>query len=57
MTVSECLDDFDAKLENNEVQNMQFKVCFTRDDQEDIMSYNKIVDFMTRETNEKNGEC
>ena len=26
MTVGECLDDFDAKLENNEVQKMRFKV-------------------------------
>ena len=56
MTVGECLDDFDAKLENNEVRKMRFKVRFTRDDQEDIMSYNEIVDFMTRETNEENGE-
>ena len=26
MTVGECLDDFDAKLENSEVQKMKFKV-------------------------------
>ena len=55
MTVGER-DDFDTKLENNEVQKIRFKIRFTRDDQEDIMSYNKIVDFMTRETNEENGE-
>ena len=35
---------------------MQFKVRFTCDDQEDIMTYNEIVDFMTRDTNEENGE-
>ena len=56
MTVGECLDDFDTKLKNNEVRNMRFKVRFTRDDQEGIMSYNNIVDFMTRKTNKENGE-
>ena len=55
MTVGECLDDFDTRLEKNEVRKMRFKVRFTRDDQEDIMTYNEIVDFMTRDTNEENG--
>ena len=56
MTVGECLDDFDTKLENNNVWNIQFKVQFIHNDQEDIMSYNKIVNFIKRETNEENGE-
>ena len=50
MTVGECLDDFDTRLENNEVRKMRFKVRFTRDDQEELMTYNEIVDFMTRDT-------
>ena len=56
MTVGECLDDFDTRLEKNEVRKMRFKVQFTRDDQEDIMTYNEIVDFMTRDTNKENGK-
>ena len=56
MTVCECVDNFNMKLENNKVQKIRLKVRFTRDDQEDIMSYNEIVDFMTRETNKINGE-
>ena len=56
MTVGECLDDFNTKLENNNVWNMQFKVWFTQDDQENIMNYNEIVHFMTRETNKENRE-
>ena len=31
-------------------------VRFTQNDQEDIMSYNEIVNFVTRETNEQNEE-
>ena len=56
MTIGECLNDFDNKLENNEVQKIQFKVRFTKDVQDDIMSYNEIVDFITREINEENGK-
>ena len=54
MTVAKCLDDFDTKLDNNDVHNMQFQVRFIKDDQEDIMSYDKIVYFMTRETSKEN---
>ena len=35
---------------------MRFKVRFTHDNQEDIMTYNEIVDFVTRDTNKENGE-
>ena len=51
LTVGDCLDDFDTRLKNNEVRKMRFKVRFTCDDQEDIMTYNEILDFMTRDTN------
>lgn len=47
---------FDTKLEDNDGFNMQFMVRFTQNDQEDIMSYNEIVNFVTRETNEQNEE-
>lgn len=56
MTVGECPDDFDTKLDNNDVCNMQFKVRFTKDDEEDIRNYDEIVNIMTWKTNEENGK-
>ena len=35
---------------------MRYKVKCTKDDREDIMTYNKIVDYMSRDTTETNGE-
>ena len=32
VTVGECPDEFDIKLENNDVRNMQFKIRFSKDD-------------------------
>lgn len=56
LIVGECLDNFDAELEKNEVRKMSYKVKYTKDDHEDIMIYNEIVDYMSRDTTETDVE-
>ena len=54
--VGKCLDNFDTEVEKNEVRKMRYKVKYTKDDKEDIMTYNEIIDYMSRDTNDTDGE-
>ena len=54
--VGKYLDNFDTEVEKDEVRKMRYKVKYTKDDKEDIMTYNEIIDYMSRDTNETDGE-
>ncbi len=56
VTTGKSIDDYDKGLKKNAVRQAHFEVKFSKDDNEDIMSYNDIVDFMSRDTMLYDGE-
>ena len=56
VTIGKLIDDYDEGLKKNAVRQAHFEVKFSKDDKEDIMSYNDIVDFMSRDTTLYDGE-
>jgi hypothetical protein len=49
-----AVKDFEGKVAKNE-DLIRFKLKYDHDDLEDVMSYNKILDYVERENNNEDG--
>ena len=56
ITIGKLIDDYNDGLDKNNVRQAHFKFKFNKDDQENIMSYNDIKDYLSWDTNLYNGE-
>ena len=46
VTIGKLINDYNEGLKKNAVRQAHFEVKFSKDDKEDIMSYNDIIDFI-----------
>lgn len=46
MTIGKLIDDYDKATNNDKTRQAHFEIKFTTYQKEDIMSYNKIVNYM-----------
>ena len=49
ITIGKLIDDYEDDLSKNKVQHANFEVKYSKDDKEDMMSYNNIVEFLSRD--------
>ena len=46
MTIGKLVDDYDQALRKDKTRQAHFEIKFTSDEEEDIMSYNDIINYM-----------
>ena len=56
ITIGKLIDDYDDGLRKNKVRQAHFEVKDNKDDKDNIMSYNDIVEFLSRDTSLYDGE-
>ena len=56
LTIGRLIDDYDQALHKDRTRQAHFEVKFTRDEKDDIMSYNDIVNYMNRDSSLYDGE-
>lgn len=48
--IRKLIDDYEKGVEENQVWQAHFEVKYSRDEKEDIMSYNDIIDYLSRDS-------
>ena len=56
ITIDKLINDYDDGLRKNKVRQSHFEVKYSKDDRDDIMSYNDIVEFLRRDTSLYDGQ-
>ena len=56
VTIGKLVDDYNDGLEKNKVCQAHYELKFNKEDKEDIMSYNDIMDYLSRSNNQYDGE-
>ena len=54
--IGKLMDDYKQGLKRNQIRQAHYEVKYSKDDKEDIMSYNDIVEFMSRDTTLYDGQ-
>ena len=50
MTIGKLVDNYDEALSKDKTRQAHFKIKFSSDEKEDIMSYNDIINYMNQHT-------
>ena len=56
ITIVKLIDDYEDDLRKNKVWQTHFKVKYSKHDKKNIMSYNDIVEILSRDTSLYDGE-
>ena len=56
ITIRQLIDDYEKGLSENKVRQAHFNVKYSKDDKKDIMSYNDIVNFLSQDENQYDGQ-
>ena len=56
INIGKLIDDYDEGLSKNKVRQAHYEIKYSKDDKKDIMFYNDIVEYLSRDTSLYDGE-